>query len=190
MGPIKFVFLFSTLLLGLFSFSIAQDMSTDKTIYQFEMTSLQGETIALDHFKDKVVLIVNVASKCGLTPQYVDLQETYDQYKDQGLVILGFPANNFAGQEPGSDTEIQQFCHINYGVTFQMFSKISVKGEDQHPLYQFLTQKDKNGMADSEMQWNFQKFLIGKDGHLIETIAPTTKVTDEAIVNKIEALLN
>ncbi|MCL4113824.1 UNVERIFIED_CONTAM: hypothetical protein GTU68_037549 [Idotea baltica] len=165
-------------------------MSTDKTIYQFEMTSLQGETIPLDQYKDKVVLMVNVASKCGLTPQYVDLQEIHDQYKDQDLVILGFPANNFGAQEPGSDSEIQQFCQINYGVTFQMFSKISVKGEDQHPLYQFLTQKDKNGVADSEVQWNFQKFLIGKDGHLIETIAPNTQVTDEAVVKKIEALLN
>jgi len=174
--------------MSLFSVTTAQKMS-NKTIYPFELKSLQGENISLDAYKDKVVLLVNVASKCGLTPQYEDLQATYDQYKDQGLVILGFPANNFAAQEPGSNSEIDDFCRINYGVTFQMFSKISVKGDDQHPLYQFLTQKEKNGVADSEMQWNFQKFLVGKDGHLIESISPTTKVTDEAVVQKIESLL-
>ena len=105
-------------------------------------------------------------------------------------MILGFPANNFAGQEPGSNEEIEQFCRINYGVDFPMFSKISVKGDDQHPLYQFLTQKEKNGVFDAEMQWNFQKFLVGKDGKLVEVISPVTKVTDEEIVSKIESLLN
>lgn len=165
-------------------------MSTDQTIYQFEMDNLKGESVALDSYKDKVVLIVNVASKCGLTPQYADLQETYAKYKDQGLVILGFPANNFAGQEPGSNDEIQQFCQLNYGVDFPMFSKISVKGEDQHPFYQYLTQKARNGVLDAEMQWNFQKFLVGKDGKLIQMIPPMTKVTDEEIVKTIEDLLN
>lgn len=165
-------------------------MSADQTIYQFEMDNLQGEPVALESYKDKVVLIVNVASKCGLTPQYADLQETYTKYKDQGLVILGFPANNFAGQEPGTNDEIQQFCQLNYGVDFPMFSKVSVKGEDQHPFYQYLTQKDKNGVLDAEMQWNFQKFLVGKDGKVIQMIPPMTKVTDEEIVKKIEDLLN
>ncbi len=169
--------------------SKAQDMS-EATIYQFEMNSLQGQPVSLESYKGKVVLIVNVASKCGLTPQYVELQETYTKYKDQGLVILGFPANNFAGQEPGTNEEIEQFCRLNYGVDFPMFSKISVKGDDQHPLYQFLTQKDQNGVLDAEMQWNFQKFLVDKDGKLVEVIAPMTKVTEEGVVQKIETLLN
>lgn len=165
-------------------------MNTDNTIYQFEMASLSGEATPLDTYKHKVVLIVNVASKCGLTPQYEDLQATYDKYKDQGLVILGFPANNFMGQEPGTNEEIEDFCRVNYGVTFPMFSKISVKGEDQDPLYQFLTQKALNGAIDAEVQWNFQKFLVDKSGKLVEVIAPSTKVTDPAVVQQIESLLN
>lgn len=165
-------------------------MSNDKTIYQFEMDNLQGEPVSLESYKDKVVIIVNVASQCGLTPQYVDLQETYTKYKDQGLVILGFPANNFGAQEPGTNDEIGQFCRLNYGVDFPMFSKISVKGEDQHPFYQFLTQKEKNGVLDAEMAWNFQKFLVGKDGQLIQVISPTARVTDEEVVKAIESLLN
>ena len=169
--------------------SNAQGMTESETIYQFEMTSLQGEPVSLEMYKGKVVLLVNVASKCGLTPQYADLQETYSKYKDQGLVILGFPANNFAWQEPGSDEEIEQFCTKNYGVDFPMFSKISVKGKDQHPLYQFLTQKEKNGVLDAKMKWNFQKFLVGKDGKLISVIDPRTKVTEEEIVVQIEGLL-
>lgn len=168
----------------------AQSMDKNQSIHQFEMESLQGVNTPLSNYKDKVVLIVNVASKCGLTPQYVDLQETYDKYKDQGLVILGFPANNFGAQEPGSDQEIENFCRVNYGVTFPMFSKISVKGDDQHPLYQFLTQKEKNGILDAEMQWNFQKFLVGKDGRVLEVISPTTKVDDPELLGRIEALLN
>ena len=172
------------------TFSSAQNMSDPETIYQFEMTSLQGESVSLEEYKGKVVLLVNVASKCGLTPQYEDLQATYTKYKDEGLVILGFPANNFAWQEPGSDQEIEQFCTKNYGVDFPMFSKISVKGKDQHPLYQFLTQKEKNGVLDAKMKWNFQKFLVGKDGKLISVIDPRTKVTEEEVVTEIEGLLN
>lgn len=165
-------------------------MNTDNSIYQFEMTSLNGEPTPLSKYKGKVVLIVNVASKCGLTPQYVDLQETYDRYKDRGLVILGFPANNFGAQEPGTDAEIENFCRVNYGVSFDMFSKISVKGEDQHPLYQFLTQKEKNGVLDAEMQWNFQKFLVGKDGQVLQVIAPMTLVSAAEVTEQIEALLD
>ncbi len=184
---------YSSILALLISFPIltkSQNMSNDQTIYQFEMDNLQGEPVSLETYKDKVVLVVNVASKCGLTPQYKDLQETYAKYKDKGLVILGFPANNFAGQEPGTNSEIEQFCQLNYGVDFPMFSKISVKGSDQHPFYQFLTQKAKNGVLDAEMAWNFQKFLIGKDGKVKEVIPPTTKVTSNEIVESIEGLLN
>ena len=188
MKQIVFLLLITSLIIP--TFSSAQSMSDSETIYQFEMTSLQGESVSLEEYKGKVVLVVNVASKCGLTPQYEDLQATYAKYKDEGLVILGFPANNFAWQEPGSDQEIEQFCTKNYGVEFPMFSKISVKGKDQHPLYQFLTQKEKNGVLDAKMKWNFQKFLVGKDGKLISVIDPRTKVTDEDVVVEIEDLLN
>ncbi len=163
--------------------------ATDPTIYQFTMQSIEGEDVSLEQYKGKVVLIVNVASKCGLTPQYKDLQALYDQKADKGLVILGFPANNFAGQEPGSDDEIATFCEKNYGVTFPMFSKISVKGDDMHPLYQFLTQKEMNGVSDSKVKWNFQKYLVSKDGKLVEVISPTTSVLEESVQSKIDALL-
>jgi glutathione peroxidase len=130
-----------------------------------------------------------VASKCGLTPQYKDLEATYKKYKDQGLVILGFPANNFLWQEPGEDSEIASFCQVNYGVTFDMFSKISVKGSDMHPLYQFLTQKKYNKLEDASIKWNFQKFLIDKEGNIVKAISPKTKVTDSAVISDIESLL-
>ncbi len=179
------------LLLGAFGFLFplaAQDMS--QTIYQFEMQSLAGEPVSLQNYEGKVVVLVNTASRCGLTPQYADLQETYKAYKDKGLVVLGFPANNFAGQEPGTDAEIQNFCQLNYGVDFPMFSKISVKGEDQHPLYQFLTSKEQNGVLDATMQWNFQKFLVDKQGKVVAVIPPTTKIDDPEVIEQIEGLLN
>lgn len=185
----KQAFVLLTLVFTL-SFTNAQEMSTDQSIHQFQMRTLSGEAVSLEDYKGKVVLLVNVASKCGLTPQYVDLQEFYAEYKDQDFTILGFPANNFGAQEPGSNEEIQTFCRVNYGVEFPMFSKISVKGEDQHPLYQFLTQKDKNGVEDSEVQWNFQKYLVGKDGKLVKVIPPMDKVTDPEVKNSILELLN
>jgi len=179
------------LLFGAFGFLFplaAQDMS--QTIYQFEMQSLAGEPVSLQDYEGKVVVLVNTASRCGLTPQYADLQETYKAYKDKGLVVLGFPANNFAGQEPGTNAEIQNFCQLNYGVDFPMFSKISVKGEDQHPLYQFLTSKEQNGVLDATMQWNFQKFLVDKQGKVVAVIPPTTKIDDPEVIEQIEGLLN
>lgn len=166
----------------------AQNM--DKTIYQFTLNDISGKPVSLEAYKGKVVLIVNVASECGLTPQYESLQALYDKYESKGLVILGFPANNFGAQEPGSDAQIQSFCKLNYGVTFPMFSKISVKGEDQDPLYQFLCSKEKNGVTDADVRWNFQKFLIGKNGQLLEVIAPTTTVEDANVLQSIEAALN
>jgi glutathione peroxidase len=153
------------------------------------MKMLNGTEKSLSDYKGKVVLIVNVASKCGLTPQYKDLEATYKKYKDQGLVILGFPANNFLWQEPGEDSEIASFCQANYGVTFDMFSKISVKGSDMHPLYQFLTQKKYNKLEDASIKWNFQKFLIDKEGNIVKAISPKTKVTDSVVIADIEALL-
>jgi glutathione peroxidase len=176
------VFLFSTAQLN------AQNM--DKTIYQFTMKSLSGEDVSLKDYQGKVVLIVNTASKCGLTPQYEDLQALWEERQNEDFVILGFPANNFMGQEPGSNDEIASFCKQNYGVTFPMFSKISVKGKDQHPLYEFLTQKEKNGVLDAKMKWNFQKFLIDKQGRVAQVFAPTTNVKDEEVKNALNAALN
>jgi glutathione peroxidase len=174
------------IIISLFAMSI---LPSSNSIYQFTMTSIDGDEISLDQYKGKVVLIVNVASKCGLTPQYEDLQKLYDEKSKDGLVILGFPANNFAGQEPGSDDEIESFCKKNYGVTFPMFSKISVKGDDMHPLYQFLTEKDKNGVMDSSVKWNFQKYLINKEGVLVDMIAPSKSVLNDDVRAQIEDLL-
>ncbi len=159
------------------------------SIHQFTMSDINGQDVNLSQYKGKVVLIVNVASKCGLTPQYRDLQKLYAEKKNQGLVILGFPANNFAGQEPGTDDEIESFCQKNYGVSFPMFSKISVKGDDIHPLYQFLTDKEKNGVMDSKVKWNFQKYLLNKDGELVEMIAPSQSVLSEDVRASIDGLL-
>ena len=127
-------------------------------------------------------MIVNTASECGLTPQYENLQSLYEQNKDNNFVIVGFPANNFGGQEPGSNEEIAQFCKMNYGVSFPMMSKISVKGDDMHPIYSYLTQKSKNGLEDSEVAWNFQKYLIDENGKLVRVVPPKTLPTDDTIV--------
>lgn len=147
--------------------------SKDMTIYQFTVEDITGKEFALSDLKGKKVMIVNTASKCGLTPQYEELEALYKKYKDRDFVIIGFPANNFMWQEPGTDEEIAQFCKVNYGVTFPMMSKISVKGKKMHPLYQFLTEKEKNGVEDSSVGWNFQKYLIGKDGQLEKSNLPT-----------------
>jgi glutathione peroxidase len=163
--------------------------NTEKTIYQFTMNDIDGKPVALSDYKGKVVIIVNVASKCGLTPQYKELQSFYDEYKTKGVVILGFPANNFMGQEPGSDSEIKSFCQKNYGVSFPVFSKISVKGSDMAPLYQFLTTKEKNGVMDSGVKWNFQKYLIDKEGRLVTFFDPRTEITDEQVIKAVNALL-
>ena len=158
----------------------------ENTIYQFQVEDIEGNAFDLSSLKGKKVMIVNTASKCGLTPQYKQLEELYQKYKDDNFVIIGFPANNFASQEPGTDEEIAQFCERNYGVTFPMMSKISVKGDDMHPLYQFLTQKSKNGYADSEVSWNFQKYLINEEGKVVEVIDPRTLPTDEKVISWIE----
>ncbi|MCO6149305.1 glutathione peroxidase [Flavobacterium sp. NRK1] len=156
-------------------------------IYQFKVTDLYGKEFDFASLKGKKVIIVNTASKCGLTPQYKDLEVIYKEYKDKGLVIVGFPANNFASQEPGTSKEIAEFCELNYGVTFPMMDKISVKGNDMAPIYQFLTQKSKNGLQDSEVEWNFQKYLINENGQLEKVISPRTLPTDPEIVNWIKA---
>lgn len=163
-----------------------QTVTSSKTIYDFKVTDIKGETFDLATLKGKKVMIVNTASECGLTPQYKQLQSLYEKYKDQNFVIVGFPANNFLSQEPGSNDEIATFCSANYGVTFPMMSKISVKGSDKHPLYQFLTQKSLNGLEDNEVKWNFQKYLIGTDGKLIRVVSPQTLPDDASIISWIE----
>lgn len=164
----------------------AQNNADNQTIYQFTVEDINGKPFALADLKGKKVMIVNTASKCGLTPQYKELEALYQQYKDRDFIIIGFPANNFLGQEPGSNEQIASFCSINYGVTFPMMSKISVKGKNMHPLYQFLTQKSKNGVEDSKVKWNFQKYLIGRDGKLEKVIDPKTLPSSDDVKQWIE----
>lgn len=151
-----------------------------KTIYDFKVESLDGNEINFADFKGKKILIVNTASECGFTPQYADLEKVYEEYKDK-LVIVGFPANNFGGQEPGTNVEIGAFCQKNYGVTFPLAAKVSVKGDDTAPIFKYLTEKELNGVKNTSILWNFTKFLIDENGKLIDTFVSTTKPTDEAI---------
>ncbi|GAB4135216.1 MAG: glutathione peroxidase [Bacteroidia bacterium] len=158
-----------------------------KTLYDFKANAIDGQPFDFTSLKGKKVLIVNVASKCGLTPQYKDLQALYDKYgKDGKFMIVGFPANNFAGQEPGTNKDIETFCSKNYGVTFQMMEKISVKGDDIHPLYKWLTSKSENGVEDADVTWNFQKFMIDENGHYVGHVSPREKPDCEKIVNWLE----
>ena len=157
-----------------------------ETIYQFKVEDLSGDSFDFSTLKGKKILVVNTASECGLTPQYEQLQAIYEKYKDKNFVIVGFPANNFGAQEPGSNSEIATFCQQNYGVLFPMMAKISVKGGDMHSVYQFLTQKAKNGLQDSEVQWNFQKYLINENGELAKVVSPRVLPTDAEITNWIE----
>lgn len=152
-----------------------------KTIYDYKVESLDGGEINFADFKGKKILVVNTASECGFTPQYADLEKVYQQYKDK-VVIIGFPANNFGGQEPGTNAEIGAFCQKNYGVTFPMAAKVSVKGDDTAPIFKYLTEKELNGVKNTAILWNFTKFLIDENGKLIDTFISTTKPTDDAIV--------
>ena len=164
----------------------ASEKMEKQTIYQFKVEDLSGNELDFSTLKGKKIIVVNTASKCGLTPQYKDLEAIYKQYKDKNLVVVGFPANNFMSQEPGSNKEIETFCQQNYGVSFPMMSKISVKGNDMHPLYKFLTEKSKNGLQDSEVEWNFQKYLINEKGELDKVVSPRVLPTDDEIVNWIK----
>ena len=176
----------STILIALLVATLSCHAQSAKPIYQFTVTDLYGKTFDFSSLKGKKVMIVNTASKCGLTPQYKLLEALYEKYKDQNFVIVGFPANNFAGQEPGSNSEIAEFCQQNYGVTFPMMEKISVKGNDQHPIYKYLTTKAENGSQDSEVQWNFQKYLIDTNGYLVKVIPPRTLPDSPEIISWIE----
>lgn len=155
----------------------------------FKMKNIDGKTVDLEDYEGKVVLIVNTASKCGLTPQYAKLQDLYDKYKDKGFVILGFPCNQFGGQEPGTEAEIAHFCSSKYNVTFPMFSKVDVNGDDAAPLYKYLTSKDVKPEGAGRVQWNFGKFLIDRDGQLIARFSPRTKPSDAEVIKAIEGEL-
>lgn len=176
-------------------------------IYEIPVKTIDGEEMSLETYKNKVLLVVNVASKCGLTPQYEGLQKLYGEYRERGFEVLGFPANNFMGQEPGTEEEIKDFCDMNFNVTFPMFSKISVKGTDQHPLYKHLTETHpktdvggdsfllklkKFGQSlthPSDIVWNFEKFLIGKNGEIVARFAPDVTAEDSRLKEKVEAEL-
>lgn len=186
----------TTLVLGLavlgMTFSLflgkrsAEGAPSGGSIYDFKMRDIDGKEVPLGKFKGKLLLVVNVASKCGLTPQYEGLEKLYETYKDRGLVVMGFPANQFGGQEPGTDSEIKTFCTANYHVTFPMFSKIVVKGEGIHPLYAWLLQQTEN---KGDIEWNFAKFLVGVDGRVLKRFHPKVKPDDKEIVGAIESAL-
>jgi len=159
----------------------ALSFSQSKGFYDFKVKTLEGQDFDLRTLKGKKVMVVNTASKCGNTPQYKDLEALYEQYQDV-LVIIGFPANNFGSQEPGSAAEIRQFCTDNYGVTFPIMQKISVKGDDMDPLYKWLTSKKENGVLDSEVKWNFQKYLIDENGKLVDVIPPKENPKSDKIL--------
>jgi len=177
-------------------------------LYDFKVRHIDGKEATLGEYKGSVMLIVNVASKCGLTPQYADLEKLYEQYRARGLVVLGFPANEFAGQEPGSNQEISEFCSTKFGVKFPMYEKIVVKGDGQHPLYKYLTETkpsskknpegklratlDQHGLGpknETDIMWNFEKFLVDRNGQVAERFAPDVAPNDAAVISAIEAEL-
>lgn len=173
-------FLLVMMLIGSISFG------QSKTFFDFTTTDIDGKEVKLSQFKGKKVLVVNVASECSNTPQYEELQQLYEKYGPDKFVIIGFPANNFGEQEPGSDAEIKQFCSYHYHVTFPMMSKISVVGDDMDPIYKWLTMKSENGMEDAPVTWNFQKFMINEDGHWAGTVKPKVSPKTKAILDWIQ----
>ncbi|MBV5312650.1 MAG: glutathione peroxidase [Prolixibacteraceae bacterium] len=175
----KLTLIFSLILISSIAFS-------QKSFYDFKVKDIEGGDFNLSSLKGKKVLVVNTASKCGLTPQYKQLEELFEKFGGDKFTIIGFPANNFMKQEPGTDSEIAEFCEKNYGVKFQMMSKISVKGDDMHPLYKWLTSKSENGVLDSEVKWNFQKYLIDENGKLVDMVEPKVKPDDEKILSWIK----
>jgi len=174
---------------GLGSAGIVHGAGEAPAIYSFSMKDIDGQDVALEAYRGKVLLVVNVASKCGFTRQYAGLEKLYGQYKDRGFVVLGFPANNFMGQEPGTDEEIKSFCTLNYGVTFPMFSKISVKGKSIHPLYAYLTDDKQHPGTGGAITWNFNKFLIGRDGAVLAHYGSRMEPDDPKLAKAIEAAL-
>ena len=178
------------LLISLVSFTEVNASKKDaRSIYDFTMKTIDGKDAALSVYKGKVVLIVNVASQCGFTPQYKGLEALYRKYKDRGFTILGFPANNFGQQEPGTDAEIKTFCTTNYDVTFDLFSKISVKGDDQHPLYRFLTSAKTDPKFAGDVKWNFQKYLVDRTGNIVAKFASAVQPRSDEITSALEKAL-
>lgn len=175
-------FLISTLLAASTAFAAS-------SVHEFTMKAIDGKTVTLSQFKGQVLLMVNVASQCGYTPQYEGLEKLYETYKSQGFVIAGFPANNFGEQEPGTDAEIQTFCKSKYSVTFPMFSKISVAGADQAPLYRFLTDRSANPKTGGEIQWNFTKFLVDPSGKVVARFESAVEPNSKEVISAIEAML-
>ncbi len=177
----RYIVLLSFLAVSLIIMIQAQTNS----IHQFKVKDINGEVFDMSTLKGKKVLIVNTASKCGLTPQFEQLQELYEKYKDKGFTIVGFPANDFMNQEPGTRSEIQDFCTKNYGVTFKMMDKVSTKGKDQSSIYQWLTHKSENGVKDSKVSWNFQKYMIDEEGKLVDFLTPKESPMSDKIVDWI-----
>ncbi len=180
-----------TMLRGLvlgFVIMTSASMFAASSIYTFTLPSLDGEPMPLANFKGKVILVVNVASRCGFTPQYTGLEALYEKYKDQGFVILGFPANNFGGQEPGTNQEIKTFCSTKYSVTFPIYAKVSVKGADQTPLYQYLT-KEADPTHTGDIKWNFTKFLVDRNGKVVQRFESAVTPESPEVVDAVEKLL-
>lgn len=185
---VRLTFVWALTLASIAPAVLAADTATNG-LYTIPVQRIDGTATNLSQYKGQVMLIVNVASRCGFTPQYAGLQKIYDTYKDRGLVVLGFPANNFGKQEPGSNEEIKQFCETRFHVTFPLFAKISVKGEDQHPLYKYLTGKDTNPVCAGEIAWNFNKFLIAKDGRILARFDSRATPESPAVTKAIEKAL-
>ncbi len=177
---------FLSLIIAIMTMTNIAEAQSNKTLYDFKANTLEGDAFDLSSLKGKKVLVVNTASKCGYTPQYAQLEELYNKYSGKNFVIIGFPANNFLSQEPGSNTQIREFCTKNYGVTFPMMAKISVKGKDIDPLYHWLTSKEENGLMDAPVKWNFQKFMIDENGKLVGMVPPGDLPSCDKIVNWIE----
>lgn len=172
-------------ILGAMAISAPAEPAKPVSLYDFRMKTIEGKELALSKFKGKVLLVVNVASKCGNTPQYEALEKLYRAKRDQGFAVLGFPANEFGGQEPGTDAQIKEFCTLNYDVSFPMFSKIVVKGEGIHPLYKWLTEQT----GGKDIEWNFAKILVGKNGEVVKRFSPKTKPDDPEVLTAIDEAL-
>ncbi len=188
----KFLSLIPLLLIALFSLNKMQKANNESlktkkmSIHEFKVENINGEEFDFSSLKGKKIMVVNTASKCGLTPQYEKLEALYQKYKNENFIIIGFPSNDFMGQEPGSNEEIIAFCKKNYGVSFPMMSKVKVKGNDKCDLYSFLTSKSQNGLEDNKVQWNFQKYLLDENGFLIKVLSPRTLPDDPQISSWIE----
>ncbi len=171
----------------LFFFSFSAILFSQGSFYDYKVKTIDGDNFDMASLRGKKVLVVNTASKCGYTPQYEGLEDLYEKYKNDDFVIIGFPANNFMKQEPGTNEEIKEFCTKNYGVTFPMMAKISVKGDDIEPIYKWLTKEDLNGVMDSKVKWNFQKYLIDENGNLVDVIYSKEKPMSDKITSWIES---